>query len=67
MPFPDDLTEISDENLERLASAAFESDRRGGFHKGGPWTWHMIGEDGRQNYRRLIRAVLAELATLPLP
>lgn len=47
--------------MERLASAAFESDTRGGHHKGGPWTWHMIGHGGRANYHRLAGAVLDEL------
>lgn len=58
------LTEIDGDDLDRLASAAFESDQRGGHHKGGPWTWHMIGEDGQESYRQLVRAVLDELGAL---
>ena len=57
---------ISDEDLDRLASAAFEWDRQNGHHvsNGGPWTWHMIPEVGRENYRNLVRAVLAEMEAL---
>lgn len=51
-------------NIDRLASAAFEWDRRNGHHKGGPWTWHMIGSEAQENYRGLVRAVLAELDAL---
>lgn len=47
--------------MERLASAAFEFDTRSGHHKSGPWTWHMIGDEGRQNYRALVTAILDEL------
>lgn len=55
---------MTDAELDRLASAAFESDSRGGHHSGGPWTWHMIGEDGQEAYRDLVRAVLAELEAI---
>lgn len=55
------LNEIDGADLDRLASAAFEWDTRNGHHSGGPWTWHMIGDDGRENYRGLVRAVLVEL------
>lgn len=52
--------QMTDADIDRLASAAFECDRRAGHHKGGPWTWHMLSEEGRENYRALIRAVLVE-------
>lgn len=54
------------ELIERLASAAFEWDRLHGHHKGGPWTWHMIGEEGQANYRAMVSAVLAELDAVAL-
>jgi hypothetical protein len=57
------MAAITPERLERLASAAFEWDRKDGHHvsNGGPWTWHMIPEHGRENYRNLVRAVFDEL------
>lgn len=55
---------LSDADLDRLASAAFEWDRANGHHKGGPWTWHMLPEPGRQNYRDLVTAVLTELEAI---
>jgi hypothetical protein len=68
-PWPDNRSlgarGFNDEDVERAASAAFEWDRRNGHHKGGPWTWHMIPAEGQENYRNLVRAVLAELSPVP--
>lgn len=52
--------------IGRLAQAAFYSDDIGGHHKPGPFvysphTWESIPEAGRENYRRLMRDVLATL------
>jgi hypothetical protein len=61
-PRPDPFViRLSPEDIDRLASAAFEVDRRSGHHKGGPWTWHMISAQGQENYRTLVRSVLNEL------
>lgn len=43
----------SEADVEAVARAAFDADSLGGHHKGGPWTWESIGEDGRVNYRAL--------------
>lgn len=49
---------ITDEMVERGAEAAFFQDDLGG-HIAGRWTWATIPDDGRENYRRMVRAVLA--------
>lgn len=51
-------TEITDEMVERGAEAAFWQDDVGG-HIKGPWTWATIPEEGRENYRQMVRAALS--------
>jgi hypothetical protein len=50
-------TEITDEMVERGAEAAFFCDDLGG-HIGGRWTWATIPDEGRENYRAMVRDVL---------
>ena len=57
---------VSADAVERAAEAAFVSDDLGGHHKPGPFilnphTWQNIPEVGRENYRRLVRDILAAL------
>jgi hypothetical protein len=50
--------------IEACASEAFWTDDIGGHHKPGrvPHTWENIPEEGRENYRTLVRAVLRRAA-----
>lgn len=61
-----DTTPISDEAVEAGAQAAFFTDDLGGHHKIGyqPHTWDNIPEEGRKNYRDMVRSVL--VAARPL-
>ncbi len=49
--------EVTDEMVDRGAEAAFFQDDLGG-HIKGRWTWATIPEEGRENYRAMVRAVL---------
>ena len=52
-----DAVMFSDESIDRAAAAAFFQDDLGG-HVRGHWTWATIPEEGRNNYRTMVRAVL---------
>jgi hypothetical protein len=60
----------SDEAVEAAAREAFWQDDVGG-HIKGRWTWETIPDDGRENYRQMVRAALAAAAdavlSLPAP
>lgn len=48
---------------ERGMRAAFFQDGLGGYVKG-PWTFDTIPEEARENYRKMVAAVLEEAAPL---
>lgn len=52
--------QVTDAMVERAAREAFWTDDIGGHHKRGPTphTWENIPEQGRENYRTMIRAAL---------
>lgn len=51
--------------IENAAREAFWADDTGG-HIRGRWTWDTIPAEGQENYRKLVRAVLAALGdTVP--
>src|SRR5436305_1109158 len=52
----------SDREIEAAAREAFWTDDLGG-HIKGRWTWETIPEEGRENYRKMVRAVLSAAAT----
>lgn len=55
---------LDDKAVEAAAAEAFFSDDVGG-HVRGHWTWETIPEQGREEYRRLVRATItAYLTTL---
>jgi hypothetical protein len=56
------MSDFTDEDVQRGAEAAFFSDMIGGHHNG-LFTWDSIPEEGRENYRTMMRHVLA--AVLP--
>lgn len=56
------MTDFTDEDVRRGAEAAFFYDMIGGHHNG-LFTWDSIPEEGRENYRTMMRHVLA--AVLP--
>lgn len=49
--------------VEAGAQAAFWEDDMGG-HIKGSFTWDTIPEEGRENYRKMVRAVLTAVAEL---
>lgn len=51
---------VADEMVEAASEAAFWQDDLGG-HVKGPWTWDTIPEEGRENYRTMIRAALGAI------
>jgi len=60
------------ERVERGARAAFMSDAIAGHHKASSFildahTWENISEAGRENYRRMVRHVLAETDSPTFP
>lgn len=58
----------SNEAIDRAARAAFDSDKASGNLAGGSTSQHTydnIPEDGRWNYRRLVRAAYAALQQQP--
>lgn len=60
---------ITDDMVERAAEAAFFRDDLGG-HIPGRWTWSTISDEGRENYRLMVREVLAAAlgpGELPFP
>lgn len=52
---------MTGDRVEAAAREAFWTDDVGGHHKAGsrPHTWENIPEVGRENYRTMVRAVLA--------
>ena len=56
---------ITTEMVEAAAKEAFFVDDLGG-HIKGRWTWDTIPEEGRENYRKLSRAVVTAAAPLVL-
>lgn len=51
------LVKHDEATVERMSREVFWVDDQGG-HIKGRWTWDTIPEEGRENYRRLIRVAL---------
>jgi hypothetical protein len=57
VPVPVIPAVLSDELVEKAAREAFWADDMGG-HIKGRWTWDTIPEEGRENFRTMVSAVL---------
>jgi hypothetical protein len=59
-----DAVMFSDDAIEQAAREAFWTDDVGG-HIKGHWTWEKLPEDGRENYRKMVRGVIHALKGTP--